>query len=247
MRSSKNNSLKGLILALVCTALVGCAHTGAPDSGGRNDPLEPFNRSVSIINEDLDRAFIKPVSQVYAKVVPRKLRKAIGNFFQNLGEPTTIVNDVLQGKLAQAGNDTARFIVNSTIGLLGFLDVASKWGLEHHEEDFGQTFQVWGIGSGPYLVLPLFGSSTLTDSVGLVPAMLYTDPTDAIDDDGIRFGLLGLRIVNFRAQALGASKIMEMQLDPYVFRREAYLQRREQLVRDGEPQAEPQGMDDWDF
>lgn len=233
---------KSLLAGVVVVGLAGCAHTesgGNPDS---RDPFEPFNRSMFAFNESVDQAAIKPVAQGYQKVVPAPVRTYVGNFFRNLGEPTTIVNDLLQGNIPQAANDFMRFAFNSTFGLLGLLDIAGPAGLEHHQEDFGQTLRVWGVGSGPYLVLPLWGPSTVTDGIGLVPAMMYTDPRTAIDDAETSYGLLTTNIVDSRARALGASKIVDLQLDAYVFRRETYLQRREELVHNGAPPLE----DDWD-
>lgn len=234
--------VKSLLAAVVVIGLAGCAHTEGSSNRDTRDPFEPFNRSMFAFNESVDRAAIKPAAQGYKKIVPAPVRGYVGNFFRNLGEPTTIVNDLLQGNIPQAANDFMRFAFNSTFGLLGLLDIATPAGLERHEEDFGQTLRVWGVGSGPYLVLPLWGPSTATDTVGLVPAALYTDPRTAINDAEASYGLLTINIVDSRARALGASKVVDLQLDPYVFRRETYLQRREELVHNGEAPLE----DDWD-
>jgi len=220
----------------------GCAHTTSAGRDNYGDPLEPFNRSMFAFNERVDKYAVKPVAKGYKKIVPAPVRGAVGNFFRNLGEPTTIVNGLLQGKFPQAGKDLVRFAVNTTFGVLGLVDVAKHAGLERHDEDFGQTLRLWGIESGPYLVLPLLGPTTVTDGIGMVPAALYTDPRTAIDDAEASYGLLTTNIVDSRARALGASKVVELQLDPYVFRRETYLQQRVDLVYDGEPPVE----DDWD-
>lgn len=233
---------KPFIVVFLALSLGACAHTSGPAGEGDLDPLEPFNRSVFKFNDKVDRAVIKPAARGYRRVIPAAVRKSVGNFFLNLGEPTTIVNDVLQGKLHQAVQDTTRFAINSTIGVLGLFDVATDLGLERHEEDFGQTFSVWGFGRGPYLVLPLLGPSTLTDGVGLIPAVLYTDPQTTVAEGGQVYALVGMNTVDSRARLLGASKVVELQLDPYVFRRESYLQRRQQLIHDG---AAPQ-EDDWE-
>lgn len=225
-----------IVATLMVLVVGGCAHTNGPEGGSNTDPLESYNRAMFEFNEGVDRALIKPVAQGYQKVVPDGVRKSVGNFFLNLGEPTTIINDVLQGKFSQAAHDTMRFIVNSTWGVLGLFDLATPMGMGRHEEDFGQTFSVWGIGQGPYLVLPFWGPSTLTDSVGLIPYFLYTDPRTAVSvSDEINYGLIAVNVVDTRARLLGVSKVVDVQLDPYVFRRESYLQRRQQLVYDGNP------------
>lgn len=238
----RSKPIKSLLAGVLVMGVVGCAHTKGAGSEQSRDPLEPFNRSIFAFNEKIDEAAIKPAAQGYKKVVPGRVRSHVGNFFRNLQEPTTIVNDLLQGNIPQAANDLMRFTVNSTFGLLGLLDIATPMGLDHHEEDFGQTLRVWGVGSGPYLVLPLWGPSTVTDGVGLVPAALYTDPRTAVDDAATSYGLLTTNVVDSRARALGASKLVDLQLDAYVFRRETYLQRREDMVHNGEPPLE----DDWD-
>lgn len=235
-------SMKPLIIALLALVLGACAHTGG-NTGEKNvDPWEPFNRKVFDFNEGLDRAVIKPVATGYKKVVPGPVRKGVGNFFLNLTEPTTIVNDVLQGKVNQGVADLVRFVFNSSFGLLGVFDIATPMGLERHEEDFGQTFSVWGFDRGPYLVLPLLGPSTVTDTAGIIPATYLTDLRTYPGNTPETYVLLSANVIDTRARLLGASKVVELQLDPYIFRREAYLQRREQLIHDGDPPLE----DDWE-
>lgn len=234
-----NKPIKRITVPLLALFLGACAHTNGPSDGGYADPLEPYNRAMFQFNEQVDQAVLKPAARGYQAVVPARVRKSVGNFFLNLNEPTTIVNDVLQGKLSQAAHDTMRFVINSTFGLLGLFDLATPMGMERHQEDFGQTFQVWGIGSGPYLVLPLWGPSTLTDGVGLLPAMLYTDPRTTMDLEAeVQYGLIAVNAIDTRARLLGASKMVDLQLDPYVFRRETYRQQRQQLLYDGDPPLE---------
>lgn len=228
--------LPAVLLALLVSA---CAHTGDAGPPANVDPWEPFNRSVYRFNEKVDSAVLKPVAKGYKAVLPGAIRKGVGNVFLNLNEPTTVVNDLLQGKGDQAANDFFRFVVNSTFGLLGWFDLATPMGMERHEEDFGQTFSVWGFARGPYLVLPLFGSSTVTDGVGFIPA-LYTDPRYAAGNTLETYAILGANAVDTRARLLGVSKVAALQLDPYVFQRETYLQRRVQLIHDGDP---PQSQD----
>jgi len=240
------------ILLLALLLLSACAHTGGAQ-GTENrepanvDPWESFNRSMFRFNDKMDEAVIKPVARGYKKVVPSGIRRGVGNVFLNLNEPTTIVNDLLQGKGNQAAHDFMRFVVNSTFGLLGWFDLATPMGMERHEEDFGQTFSVWGISHGPYLVLPLLGPSTLSDGIGLVPSTLYTDPRYYAGNTASTYAIVGFNAIDTRARLLGASKVEALQLDPYVFRRETYLQRRERLVYDGNPpQADDFLDEDWE-
>lgn len=238
---SLSASRKPMIALVLAATLSGCAHVGPAGDEENVDPWEPFNRSMFKFNDNVDRVVLKPVAKGYKAVLPARVRKHVGNFFRNLDEPTTIVNDILQGKFHQSAHDSVRFLFNTTFGILGLFDVSTAFGIERHDEDFGQTFSVWGFGQGPYLVLPLLGPSTLTDSIGLIPSTLYTDPRTANGDAELTYVLLGTDAVDTRARLLGASKVVELQLDPYVFTRETYLQKREQLVYDGEP---PQD-DDW--
>lgn len=202
------------------------------------DPLEPFNRAMYAFNDDLDRAIIKPVAGWYHDYVPVPIRRSIGNFFRNLLEPTTVINDLLQGKFEQALSDTGRFVANTTFGILGLFDVATPLGMERHVEDFGQTFAVWGIGSGPYIVLPFIGPSNLRDAIGLVPYYYGTDPRIVNDDWETSLALLSVDTVNLRSDLLTAGKVLDLQTDPYEFLREGYAQKRLDLIYDGNPPLE---------
>jgi phospholipid-binding lipoprotein MlaA len=199
------------------------------------DPLERWNRKIYKFNTKVDRAILKPVAKKYVKHVPVKVRRGIRNFVANLREPTTIINDVLQGKLIQALNDSFRFVLNSTFGLLGIFDVASHLDLPRHKEDFGQTLGKWGLPSGPYLMLPLLGPSTVRDAAGLVPVYMYTDISSGFSDDALLWTVFGARMVDLRSELLSVDRLLESQVDPYVFLRESYTQRRNHEVRDGEP------------
>lgn len=223
---------------LLCTVLItGCA--SSPGKGeSKVDPLENVNRKIYDFNVTLDRNVFEPVARGYIKVTPRPLRIGIGNFFENLGEVDVIVNAFLQGKLKQGGSDTARFVLNSTFGILGLFDVAADLGFKKHEEDFGQTLAVWGVGQGPYLVLPILGPATLRTAPSYLTSTL-TNPLAYVDDQLITIPLAVLGAVDFRARAQGAIQFIdETALDPYAFTREAYLQRRNYLIYDGNPPIE---------
>jgi phospholipid-binding lipoprotein MlaA len=223
--------------ALVSLVLVsGCAST--QDDRDPRDPWEGVNRGVYRFNETFDEWLARPVARTYVKVLHEEIRVRIGNFFSNLADPLIGVNNFLQGKFTDGVNDWARFAFNSTFGLLGIHDVASEWGYEKHNEDFGQTFGRWGAGPGPYLILPLLGSSTLRDGLGTGVDM-YTDPMGEIRPINLRNSLIVARATNLRADLLEASRILEeAALDKYVFQRDAYLQRRRSLVYDGRPPRE---------
>lgn len=199
------------------------------------DPFETFNRSMYRFNDRVDRAVLKPIAQRYVRYVPPKVRRGVKNFVSNLREPTTIVNDLLQGKVTQAAGDTMRFLINSTFGLLGIFDVASHLDLPRNDEDFGQTFAKWGLPSGPYLVLPFLGPSTVRDAVGLVPQYMYTDLASGVEEEGLMWTIFAARAVDTRADLLKADNLLAEQLDPYVFVRETYRQRRLSEIHDGEP------------
>jgi phospholipid-binding lipoprotein MlaA len=195
-----------------------------------DDPWEGFNRSMFAFNDTLDTYALKPLAQGYRTVTPDFVETGIGNFFNNVGEVRNLTNNLLQGKLHAAGVDTARLLFNSTFGLLGFFDVASKMGLQRNDEDFGQTLGAWGLGSGPYLVLPFLGPSTVRDGFARIPDS-YNGMYTHIDDVRTRNQLLGLDVLNARASFLDAERLI--QGDKYTFLRNVYLQNREFKVRDG--------------
>lgn len=218
----------GLLLAL---ALAGCATTSGV---GNSDPLEPVNRITFRFNNTLDRAMIRPVAKGYRQVTPAPVRRSVGNFFNNLESPIVIVNDLLQAKFRQGGSDTARLAVNSTVGLLGFFDVATPMGLPAHDEDFGLTLAHWGLGPGPYLVLPFLGPSDVRDAIGRV-GDYEVDPLWQWQQKPAKYELRAVQIVDIRARFLPADRLLEGSIDPYLFMREAYLQHRRNLVYGGHP------------
>ena len=225
-----------LALALAAlTALAGCASTADADP---RDPLEPLNRAVYGFNDSVDRAVARPVATAYRDYVPEPLRVYVRNFFSNIGDVLIGFNNILQGKPDDGLQDWARFAFNSVFGVFGINDVASEWGLEKHNEDFGQTLGRWGFREGPYLVLPLLGSSDVRDGVGTA-ADVYADPLSEARPMRLRNSAYALRFTSVRADLLDASRILEeAALDKYVFQRDAYLQRRRNLVYDGRPPRE---------
>ncbi|MCB1857606.1 MAG: VacJ family lipoprotein [Gammaproteobacteria bacterium] len=230
--------LEGAGIALVVALLAGCATN--PEYDDPRDPWEGFNRSMFEFNDGLDRAIFKPLAKGYKAITPEPVDKGITNFYANLSDVGSAINNLLQVKLQRAGTDVGRVVVNTTLGLLGFFDVATNLNLPRYHEDFGQTFGVWGAESGPYIVLPLFGPSTGRDAVGLVFDWL-ADPIRYVSTtDGLRFALLSIWFVDRRADLLGASRLVEQAaLDPYQFVRDAYLQRRRYDIYDGNPPPEP--------
>ena len=238
-----------LSLTFFIATMTGCASLDATDSDAdaagteAHDPFESYNRAVHAFNEDFDRAIAKPVAQTYQDVMPDWADKGISNFFSNLNDVIVLVNDLLQFKFEQAASDTARIVFNSTAGLFGFIDVASHMDLPRHKEDFGQTLGYWGVPAGPYFVLPFLGPSSIRDTAGLGVDYVYLDPvTNHVEHFNDRGALFVTNFVDTRADYLAASRLLEeAALDPYVYTREAYLQRRQYYVYDGDPP-----MDDFD-
>jgi phospholipid-binding lipoprotein MlaA len=228
-------SVRALPLAFALFLAGGCATTATDP----RDPFEGFNRAMYAFNDGLDEAVMKPVSRAYKAVAPDPLRNMVRNFFSNIDDIFNGLNNVLQGKFLDGWTDWARFAFNSIFGVLGINDVASEMGLEKHNEDFGQTFAVWGVGDGPYLVLPFYGPYTLRDSAGLVLDW-ETDPVVRARPIDLRNSLIAARFVSRRTDLLDASRLFdEASLDRYVFLRDAYLQRRRSLIYDGNPPREP--------
>lgn len=230
--------LSWLVLAGALVSLGGCASTqfvkdarGGP--GAKLDPWENWNRKVFAFNEGLDQKVLKPVATLYSKVVPQFLRRSVDNVFSNAADGWSAINNVLQGKGQPAFEDTVRFTTNTVFGFFGILDIASEFGLEHHYEDFGQTLGRWGFGAGAYVVLPLLGPSDVRDAIAL-PLDRTASPALYVNDGRWQFGIVGLQIINARANLLGASQVLDdIALDKYTFVRDAYLQRRRSLIYDG--------------
>ena len=227
-------SLPRLTLLILLSLLgTGCATIEGPKNP--NDPLESYNRAMYTFNDTFDRDLFRPVAEGYNKVMPQQVNTSISNFFSNLDDIVVLLNDLLQFKLKQGVSDFSRLTWNTTAGLFGIFDVASHMDLPKHDEDFGQTLGYWGVGSGPYIVLPFLGPSTLRDGPALI-ADWQVDPVFRIEDRQERWTVLGIKFIDKRAGLLKATSIIETaSLDPYAFMRDAYLQRRENLVYDGNP------------
>lgn len=235
---NKTTSLPKRIRVLLLGTLLGLAGCATGPDVDPRDPLEEFNRAAYSFNEMVDRAVLKPLAGGYEYIVPAPANKGITNFFNNLSDIRSAINNLLQLKIGRAFSDVGRVAVNSTLGVLGLVDVASNMNLPRYNEDFGQTLGVWGFGSGPYIVLPLLGPTGGRDGIGLVVDW-FADPINYIEDDTVRGSLRGLRIIDTRADLLSASRVLDQAaLDPYGFVRDAYLQRRESLVHDGNPPVE---------
>lgn len=223
-----------VLLAVLGLTLAGCA--SAPAEYPDIDPYEGFNRAVFSFNKKLDEAAIKPAAIAYQSVTPTFIDNGITNFFGNLTDVRNAFNNLLQFKLTAAVEDVGRIAFNSTIGIGGFVDIASGIGMEKHDEDFGQTLGVWGVGTGPYVVLPLFGPSDARDTLGLAVDSTLTSPLFYVEEVAATAPLAVLGVIDKRADLLRASRVVSVaSLDEYNFIRDAYLQRRLNLVYDGDP------------
>jgi len=239
-----------MLLPLICAALLSaCSTTGAGGRGAAddddNDPLEGFNRTVFGFNESFDKSILKPVARGYNAALPDVLKLSIANFFRNLLQPTVAINALLQGKLTQSGQDAARFVINTTIGIGGLFDAAQSFDLPANDEDFGQTLGVWGVADGPYLVFPILGPRNLRDGVGWIVDQ-FTYPLNYHDERALIWGGRSLDIVDTRARFLPSDAVLEQAAgdDKYLFIREAYRQRRRNLIYDGNPPREEFFLDE---
>lgn len=217
-------------LALLAALMGGNVYAEESDAGV-SDPLEPFNRAVFTFNDYADQYVLKPIAKGYDTVMPDVADRGVSNFFSNLGDVLVLANNLLQFKFSDAMSDAGRVLMNTTLGIGGLLDVATPAGLTKHEEDFGQTLGYWGVSSGPYVVLPLLGPSTLRDAVARYPDGA-AHPLQEVNDIAWRNSLRGLEVIDNRADLLKAEKLISG--DKYLFLRDVYLQRREWLVKDGQ-------------
>jgi phospholipid-binding lipoprotein MlaA len=240
---SNNRTGHFLLLLTVVLLLQACASRSPYEEV--SDPLEPVNRVIYTFNDKLDRAVLKPAAKGYQKVLPKSVQSGVRNFFNNIYEPLTIINNILQGQPTHTFSNTTRFIFNTVFGIGGIMDVASDWDLPHNQEDFGQTFGVWGFGEGWYLVLPVLGPSSVRDSAGLATTFLLNlDPIARYTEGYTKLAVYGLYFISERADLLSASKVLDAAaLDPYLQVRESYRQKRWYDQHDGNP-PEPDFFDD---
>ena len=243
MSEQKRGSWQPIQTLAGMAVLVVSAGCATAPGGDARDPWEPYNRSMTSFNDAVDDAVLKPVATVYRDVLPQPVRTGFGNFFGNLGDVWSFVNNVLQAKPEGSLHSFWRVVVNSTIGLGGVLDPATEMRLERHREDFGQTLGRWGVPPGPYFVIPLLGPSTVRDTAAL-PVDYYGHPLGHMHDVAWRNSLAGVQLINARAAVLGATDLLDAAaLDPYTFKRDAYLQRRLNDVYDGNPPVDEERYD----
>ena len=230
MKPVIDRDMKKILMALALASLLaGCA---SGPNRNPDDPLEPYNRKMSEFNETVDRAVLKPVATAYQEATPALVRTGVSNFFANLGDAWSFVNNSLQLRVEPAVTSFFRFAINSTMGLAGVLDVASEMGMDRYKQDFGLTLGRWGVPTGPYVVLPIMGPSTLRDTAAL-PVDMWGNPISVVDPVSARNSLYALRAVDARANLLRAGSVLDSAaLDKYSFTREVYLQvRREESGR----------------
>jgi phospholipid-binding lipoprotein MlaA len=224
-----------VVLLVVVLALQACATVKTPDP---RDPFESFNRSVSSFNDGLDKAVLKPVATVYKGVTPDWMRTGVRNFFNNIQDVWSAINNGLQGRGQEMGDSMGRVLVNTSVGLFGLIDIASDLNIERHTADFGLTLGRWGVGAGPYVVLPLLGPYTLRE-VGALPVDWQGDLLYQFGDQTTAIEMTALKLVDYRASLLSAGDVVEgAALDKYSFTRDAYLQRQRNKQYDGNPPEE---------
>lgn len=243
MTCMPRTSYRLLAVTALLLALSACS-TIPPEQRTEHDPWESFNRPVNSFNRGLDKVTTRPLAKVYSTVVPGPARKGVANFFANLAAPKYALNNMLQGKPKRGLSQLGRLVLNSTFGIGGLFDVATLAGLEEHREDFGQTAAVWGVPSGPYVMLPLLGPRTLRDAV-LSPLDRISDPLVHYNNTSVRDKLIVLEIITIRERLLATDKFLQDSKDPYVTLRESYLQNREYQVFDGEPPEDDEFFDEF--
>lgn len=236
-----NHVMRSLAVLATAAVMAGCATTNS------HDPFETYNRAVFEFNDKLDQAVLKPTATVYRDAAPYFVQVGVGNFFENLNDVWTGTNNFLQGKFEDGVNDFMRFSVNSTLGILGFIDIASPAGIPKHKQDFGTTLGVWGVPSGPYVVLPLMGPSTVRDTAAL-PVDFQGDPWSYVDPARTRYAGSAIRLVDKRAAALDAFNLIEeAALDRYEFIRDAFMQRRQSKINQSRERNDDAPAEDKDL
>ena len=215
-----------------------------PEDRSPSDPWEPLNRRIHAFNNNVDKVSFKPLAKAYEAVLPMPVRQGVGNFSLNLLGPLFIINNFLQAKFTRGFSETGRFLVNSTLGVGGFIDIGTEMGLESYREDWGETLAVWGVPNGPFVVVPILGPRNLRDAL-MIPLNFASDPSYWIQDDLTRWSLYLVRAVDVRAQLFSADALLEDSYDRYITIREAYLQRRRYLIYDGNPPEDDDFYDDF--
>ncbi len=230
MKSHRAKRCVAVLAVAAAMGMAGCATT----ANNPRDPFEGFNRAMFSVNEGID-VVVKPVARGYDAVLPGPIKTGIGNFFGNIADLWIAVNNFLQGKVTEGASDVGRVLVNSTVGIVGLIDVASDLGLEKHAEDFGQTLGKWGVGEGPYLFWPIIGPRNVRDTFGFA-VDASADPVVHLHDVSARNTLIGIRFIDLRASLLPADKVIEeAAFDKYNYIRDAYFQNRRNAVHDGNP------------
>ncbi len=223
--------MKNVLFCLLLLGATGCATN--PPNGPVYDPWENTNRKIFKFNTKLDNAILKPVARGYRAVLPDPVENGVSNFFSNLDDVNVVVNDLLQGKPHQAGDAATRVAINTIFGVFGLFDVSTRAGLPKHYENFGQTLGVWGVGEGPYVVLPLFGPRNIRSTTGLIVESQTTAVLPYLTNErSVLWGATALDLVSTRARLLGASKVLDSALDPYLLLRDTYVQQHRQATLD---------------
>lgn len=237
MRGQKPAVYRGILFVLLLSLAGGCATTG---TGDPRDPFEGFNRGVYSFNKTMDEALFDHVGNFYKAITPNVVDKGITNMFSNMNDIAVIANGLLQLKINQALTDTLRFIYNSTFGLLGFFDISTPIGMPKHDEDFGQTLAVWGFDSGPYLMIPFFGPTTVRDATGFIVDRGVLSPLFYINDAELKAGLMTMNYIDFKADLLSTKEVLgEAALDEYDFVKNAYFEKRASMINGESPPPVP--------
>lgn len=244
MQRPGNRRLIALLPCLLLTSMLGACASVPDDQRTESDPWEPMNRTLYSVNTAFDKVTLKPVAKGYQKVLPRPVRLGVTNFMTNLVTPRSVVNNFLQGKPRHGFTELVRFVLNSTFGIGGLMDIATDTGIERHREDFGQTLAVWGLPSGPFVMLPLLGPATLRDAVA-IPIDIASSPLYHVDDASVRDPLYILRAIELRERLLVAEKFLDDSKDRYITVRESFMQNREFAIYDGNPPEDDEFFDEF--
>ena len=244
MLSAVKSRLTRTGATLLLASLLGACASVPAEQRTDSDPWEPLNRTLYSVNTAVDNVSLRPLAKGYDKVMPRPVRNSVSHFMDNLVTPASAVNNFLQGKPAFGFTELARFVFNSTLGIAGLFDVATAGGLEARPEDFGQTAAVWGVPSGPYVMLPLLGPKTLRDAV-MMPLDILSNPLYHYEVTSVRDKLYVLRLIDLRYRLLAVDKLLEGSKDKYITTRESYLQNRTYEVYDGYPPEDDAFLDEF--